>query len=66
MKRNNKIKKKAKKKIGFCEREYGKIRMESSRHYDFVDELNTGSIGFKLLTAYSMHSHDDKEIEEYQ
>ena len=39
-----------------CECCYGKIRMESSRHIDALDEINRKPIGYKLLSAYSMFS----------
>jgi hypothetical protein len=34
-----------------CERKYGKIRQESERSFDLVDELKVG-IGYKLMKGH--------------
>ena len=40
-------------------------RAPSSRHYDAVDEINTGSIGYKLLAAESMLNNGKQFNEDY-
>ena len=50
-------------KLCCCECNYGKIRMQSKRYHDTLDEMNAG-YGYKLVAGFSLID-GDKTFDKY-